>query len=288
MQEEYFSDKEIGAKPAVKLEIGLTAWGGLVALFDGLVTNGAFGIDYPENCPDGRGPTGTDSYRLGLAIRSEIPQISWPLRADHTPPTLSILDMLEFGFAHVSEPTVASYHSFFGHHHLVFDREEGQRQFRIRTNRILARSKIAYEIDRTGSVTRLAPPVLNDLTRCTFQTGDAALDAMLESAKAKFLNTDPRVRREALEKLWDAWERLKTLENGSDKRASTQALLDKVSVEPEFRKLLDVEARCLTEVGNTFHIRHSETNQIELRTEDHVDYLFHRLFSLIWMLLRAR
>jgi len=43
----------------------------------------------------------------------------------------------------------------------------------------------------------------------------------------------------------------------------------------------------LTTVGNTFHIRHSEVSQVELAGDNHVDYLFHRLFALIWLLLRA-
>jgi hypothetical protein len=67
------------------------------------------------------------------------------------------------------------------------------------------------------------------------------------------------VRRESLEKLWDAWERLKTLEPGKDKKASTTALLDKVSSEPMFRAYLEHEATRLTEIGNTFMIRHTES-----------------------------
>lgn len=68
MPDEYFSDRERGPAPRVRLEIDATTWGGLVALVDGLVANGAFGIDFPEPCPDGRGPTGTDTHALGLAI----------------------------------------------------------------------------------------------------------------------------------------------------------------------------------------------------------------------------
>ena len=96
------------------------------------------------------------------------------------------------------------------------------------------------------------------------------------------------MRREALEKLWDAWERIKTMEPGANKKASTKALLDKAATEPEFRKLIENEAQSLTVVGNKFHIRHSETAQIEIQSEDQIDYLFHRLFALIWLVLRAR
>jgi len=258
-------------------------------LVDSYVSNGGFGIDFPEQCPDGRGPTGADSRAFSLALRAEIPDLEWPLRPDKLPPTLAVLDLLEFCYRHVAEPIPGSYHSFFDHHHLGFEREQGRRDFRERAERILARNQIAYELRFDGTIGRLAEPVLQEaLTAHVFATGDAKLDVLLESARTKFLDPKPDVRREALEKLWDAWERLKTVEPGADKKASTQVLLDKAADEPKFRELLETEARALTEVGNTFHIRHSETKQVELRTEDHVDYLFHRLFALIWLLLRAR
>ena len=43
-----------------------------------------------------------------------------------------------------------------------------------------------------------------------------------------FLIRIPKVSKEALEKLWDAWERLKTLEAG-DKKSSIKTLLDKAA-----------------------------------------------------------
>ena len=174
-------------------------------------------------------------------------------------------------------------------HHLAFDKEAGETEFRERVNRILARNQIAYELGENGRIVRLAGPVLDEtLSSETFDTGDDKLDGLLELAQAKFLDPDPAVRREALEKLWDAFERVKTLEPGKDKKASVRALLERAAKEPTFRQLLEDEGKSLTTTGNTFHIRHSETSQIELETEDHVDYLFHRPFALMWLLLRAR
>jgi len=285
----YFSDREQGPPAKVRLEVDATAWGGLVALIEGFIANGGFGIDFPEECPDGRGPTGTNEHTLGLAIPSEIPELEWPIRADSVPPTMAIMDLLEFCHDHVAEATPGSYHSFFEHHHLEFDRDEGQQQFRERVNRILSRNRLAFELNEDGTVTRLAAPALQEtLVSQIFDTGDGKLDELLESARTKFLDPDSAVRREALEKLWDSWERVKTLEAGTSKKASTKTLLDKAAAEPEFRNLIENEARSLTDVGNKFHIRHSERGQIEIQSEDQVDYLFHRLFALIWLVLRAR
>jgi hypothetical protein len=289
MPSTYFSDREKGPVAKVRLEVDATAWGGLVALIDGFNSNGGFGVDFPDQCPDGRGPTGTNAHTLGLAIRSEIPELEWPIRADSVPSTMAVMDLLEFCHDHVAEAIPESYHSFFGHHHLDFDRDKGREQFRERVNRIISRNKLAFQVNDDGTVSRLAPPVLQEaLASQIFDTGDGKFDGLLEAARAKFLDPNSTIRREALEKLWDAWERVKTLETAPNKRESTKALLDKAASEPEFRNLIENEARSLTDVGNKFHIRHSETGQIEIQSEDQVDYLFHRLFALIWLVLRAR
>jgi chemotaxis regulatin CheY-phosphate phosphatase CheZ len=109
----------------------------------------------------------------------------------------------------------------------------------------------------------------------------------LEVARKKFLNHALDVRRESLEKLWDAWERLKTVEAGKDKKASAAALLDKAAAEPHFRNKLEHEAKELTEIGNTFMIRHTETDKVPIVDSAHVDYLFHRMFSITRLLLKA-
>ena len=95
------------------------------------------------------------------------------------------------------------------------------------------------------------------------------------------------MRREALEKLWDAWERLKPVEPAKDKKASVKALLDRVTTEAVFRERLETEAVQLTEIGNKFMIRHTETDKIPVVNSAQVDYLFHRMFAMIRLVLKA-
>lgn len=110
------------------------------------------------------------------------------------------------------------------------------------------------------------------------------MDDLLERARTKFLSHDPQDRRESLEKLWDAWERLKTLNDPSNKKLSVTVLLDQAAPEPGFRSTLEAEAKELTRIGNDFQIRHSEINKVVINNDADVDYLFHRLFSLIFLL----
>lgn len=297
---DYFSDRENGPRPRVDENISPLAWGGIVAIVQALISSGAFGIKYPEMCPAGVGPVGTDEKSLSLILRAEIPELDWPLKTTaesqegfsfyqepFAPATLAILDFIEFCFHSIGKPVQHDYHKFFQHHHLSFDEQVGQEEFRINVNRIFARNGIAYDLSATGRVERVAPPVLREeLSNAVFISGDGTLDRMLEEARQKFLNPDVRIRREALERLWDCWERLKSQADPNNKKVAVATLLDQVAPDAPFRAVLEKEARELTEIGNSFHIRHSEVSQTPLTFSAHVDYLFHRLFALVLLLLR--
>ena len=95
-------------------------------------------------------------------------------------------------------------------------------------------------------------------------------------------------RQDALEKLWDPFERLKTLEPGANKRAQTEALLDRVAAPGSaFREALGREAAELTSIGNSFRIRHSEVTQEALTSTDQIDYPFTRMFAFLRMVLKG-
>ncbi len=287
MKIEYFSDRERGAVPRVHEVIDSVAWGGIAATIQIRISDGSLGVGFPAPCPDDRGTTGTNDRAFALCLKAEIQGISWPFYTEEPPSTLAILDLVEFVFRNVGKPSIRDHHDFFGHDHLAYDRAAGQCEFQRDINRILARNGLAFELASDGQVVRLASPILREsLIAGAFATGDNELDAMLETARKKFLDPDPTVRREALEKLWDAWERLKTILPGVDKKASVTALLDQVSSEPSFRSTLETEAIQLTAIGNSFQIRHSETSQVPLTDSVHVDYVFHRMFAFICMLLK--
>jgi hypothetical protein len=286
MPKTYFSDRERGSPARTKEDISPAAWGGIAAALQTGVADGSLGLGFPDICSDGGGPVGTDFCIMFPALAAEVPGITWPLDANNPPPLLSILDLIEFVHKHIGKPIRGGYHPFFKHYHLSYDREAGQTEFRDKINLIFGRNGIAFELHSTGEIARLGPPIISDVLRsAVFSTGDGDLDAMLETARTKFLDPNPTVRREALEKLWDAWERLKTILPGLDKRTGIKTLLDTASPEPNLRAVLEEEAGKLTSIGNSFQIRHSETTQTPLQQDPHVDYLFHRLFALIWLLL---
>lgn len=260
MSNEYFSDREIGPRPRIQDEIQLEAWGGIVSVINTLIKNGSFGLAFPDTCPEGGATVGTNERSMALAVRSEIPDLVqserkptppwgdegeteliridyWPLNPSQKPSTYTILDLIEFCYRHVAKASQLDWHSYYRHHHLTFDQKNGQSEFRQNINRLFSRNGLAYELQEDGHIIRIPPPVLENLLKVAqFKTGDSELDSMLTIACNKYLTPAIEVRRESLEKLWDAWERIKTVLPGKDKKSSVEKLLEKASPEEYFKK----------------------------------------------------
>ena len=299
---DYFSDRENGPRARTEQVISPVVWAGLVATVQALINSGAFGLRFPERCPDGQAVCGCDTDALAASVIAEMPGLAWPLetmclvedgflsqREPFAPDTLLILDFIEFIYASVAKPIPGKHHDFFSHHHLTFDQQSGQEEFRATVNRIFSRNGVAFEMLSTGRIVRVLPPVLGeDLKRAIFRTGDRTLDNMLEECRTKFSDRNPLVRREALERLWDGWERLKSLADPGDKKRSIKIILDATAAEPSLRARLEGEATELNSIGNSHLIRHSEVNQVPVIDVDQVDYLFHRLFAMIQLILRKK
>lgn len=299
---DYFSERQNGPRARIEQVISPTVWAGLVATVQALINSGAFGLRFPERCLDGQATCGGDTVALAASVSAEMPGLAWPLetfsidgqgyfaeRQPFAPDTLLVLDFLEFVHASVAAPISGKYHDYFNHYHLTFDREAGQENFRVTVNRIFARNGVAFEMLPNGRIERMLPLVLGEqLKRSHFNTGDRTLDNMLDECRAKFSDRNPLMRREALERLWDAWERLKSLADPSDKKRSVKIILDAVTSVPSLRQRLETEATELNSIGNSHLIRHSEISQVPVIDVDQVDYLFHRLFAIIQLVLRKK
>ena len=286
----YFSDREQGMAPPTLTELTPNIWKGIVAEIRTRVDDGSFGARYPLICPDGNEYCGTNEQSFWDAMVAEIPDLTegqLVLLEDDPPSLLVVMDMIEFCWNSVGKPERLDFHKFQRHHHLRFDEEAGKNEFRENINLMFQRNQIAYELTAEGKIERLLQPEVSEIVHARYRTSDSELNRMLETACIKFVSPDERMRREALESLWDAWERIKTI-RGKDKKSGISDLLDEVagSISPRFREILKSEARVLTDIGNTCQIRHSEKNQERLSSSEHVDYLGYRMFAIIHLLVR--
>lgn len=283
----FFSERESGVWPPLRDEVGETQWGGVVALIRSRLAAHSFALSFPTNCDDpGRGIIATNEQAFWLALTAAVPDAPSSFSAREVPATPSAMDVLEFAFRHIADATEADYHEFYRHRHLDFNEISGQVGFIREINRIFRRSGLAFAMDSTGRVRRVPSPVVRErIARRLPSTGRPSLDDRLERAIERYGSPDPSERAEALEKLWDAWEELKTLRGAKPEGIKT--LIAAVANDPTYADVLDQDARSLTTLGNTFQIRHSEVGQIDLEASTQVDYFFGRLFNMIWLLLTA-
>lgn len=108
-------------------------------------------------------------------------------------------------------------------------------------------------------------------------TDDEELNKLITEAKDRFFN--PKDKQIAIEKLWDAFERIKTYYEGN-KKQSSQKLVSIISKDFS-SELLDTEFNTLTKIGNEYRIRHHESDKKEIGETKHLNYLFFRMLSLI-------
>jgi hypothetical protein len=97
-------------------------------------------------------------------------------------------------------------------------------------------------------------------------------------------NFEDRVR--SLERVWDAFERVKTYYSNNKKVSATQLIGLVANGNQMIEHVLQEEAAVLTKVGNNFQIRHFEKDKMEIKDSRHIDYLFYRLLSLVDLFLK--
>lgn len=297
---DYFSDREFGPVARIHQMISPVVWAGVVAIIEGLVQSGAFGAKYPQSCSDGQAICGHDADSLTRAVKALMPGLDWPLKVEQieddfpfartpfAPPTPLALDLVEFVHDSIGRPVLGWHHDYARHHHMTFDHSAGQSDFLHQIERLFARNGVAYEFLPNGRIKRVLPAVIGaELKRTYFNTGDRTLDNFLEECRTKFSSRDPILRREALERLCDAWERLKTLP-GPNKAESMRLMLDTVTRTQPMRDRLEDESRELTKIANAHLLRHSEVVQVPVTDVDQVDYLFHRFFAMVHLLLKKQ
>lgn len=112
-----------------------------------------------------------------------------------------------------------------------------------------------------------------------FQIDDHEFNKLVEQAFQYY--KEARIDT-ATEKIWDAFERIKTFYKQYDKKGSITKLIDIVSKNnAEYRDMVEEEFTSLTKLGNDFRIRHHETNKKDICCKEHYDYLFHRCIAVL-------
>ena len=257
---------------------------------------------YPEQCPDGHGCCGIDHEQFRMDLRYEIPTLYRDNADCIAVPTVhfnifssndeedeydqfALLDLIEFFAANVRDVVVGSFHSYFGHHHLTCQNSRNVcAQFRDEINDIFRKTGLLYELNTDLQVERIVEnssltPAVESAIAAVKEAGAREL---LQEAILLHRSPYPADIRDAVEKLWDAYERLKTYYTTMNKAKSAEKIvIDMAAGQAPYVTLFDTEFRALTKIGNDYRIRHHETDKVEITDVRYYDYFFNRCLSLI-------
>ena len=159
-------------------------------------------------------------------LKSEIPNIDIPIRRKEekvvpvwgneddkntTIDVYAVLDFVEFCYKNIQKAIKGNFHEYYKHYELSF--EEGgkvQEEFRLEINIIFERNGIVFFLNEKGEVNRTIPKSMQSLIDDRPNTEDERLNELVNLAYDKFILPKYSDRVHALEKIWDAFERIKT------------------------------------------------------------------------------
>ncbi len=283
---------------------------GIIQSINSRIANCVLAKDFPEQCPDGNGICNTDAQALYVAAKSVIPNLANFLPKYNTPITyisarpqspfdeidfeseseqkkeilsFAIIDFVEFVYRHIYDVKQEHYHSFYKHYELSFSESDNNKlNFEEDINDIFRRNNIRLEL-KNGKVRRVFNPEEEQLLVVKSPVADDTYKDLVNQALLLIGSPKTTERKIAVEKLWDSFERLKTMNEGNKKKSADKLVEQASWGNTRFKDILTTECHNLTDIGNNFQIRHFEKDKYPI-DDKHVDYLFFRMLNLIRLL----
>lgn len=225
------------------------------------------------------------AIKIPNILRNEYGRIAVPHDYDDYD-QYSLIDLIEYVAQNINDISEGwnndSYRNFWYIHCLdttnIFD------DYRNEINEIFHESGLLFTLTEGKLIERVVEntPLSSEIETQVQQIVEYGTRQLMKDAIALFKTPNPAARQDSVEKIWDALERLKTYYTNLDKRGSaTKVVKDMSNGKSDFITIFDAEFRALTDIGNSFRIRHHETNKIDILDNRHYDYFFNRCLSLI-------
>lgn len=156
--------------------------------------------------------------------------------------------------------------------------------FQAAINDSLRKDNLSFRLSDRGLIELqvdhevLSPEIIADVDLIA----EPGIRDLMKEAIEKHMQPTVQAHRDAVEKIWDALERLKSYYTTMDKRASVSKIIgDMADGDQNYTALFNAEFKALTDIGNDYRIRHHETNKIDITDPRYYDYFFNRCLSLI-------
>ena len=197
----------------------------------------------------------------------------------------ALLDYIEYIANNMRDYNEGSYHSFFGHTHLKFYMSsECFASFQNEINTIFKKTGLQYVLTDSKRIERITEnsEVIKHAFDTVQQLQEEGAKDLIEEALLLYKSPRPESKRDAMEKIWDAFERIKTYYSNLDKKKSADKVLDNIAQgNADYKAMIEEEFKKLTSIGNSFRIRHHETDKIEITDANFYDYFFERCLAAV-------
>lgn len=283
MNKEYFSDKENGIKIANTEEITINVFNGIISVYSEFKKSMAF--KFPDK--DDYGNLKDINYGMFkermLAVIPDftVNTYGWisALEEGDDFDKYALLDFIEFCWENISDYELGRYGLIFS------EGDTNKLKFADTINKIFERNGVGFRLNNKGEIERILPIQLDVLVRNYCHTGnDDELNKLIDESIKNIKKARIQDRQIAIEKLWDAFERIKTYYCSKKKKSVEELITNVAETSVEFGELINVEMKELSDIGNNYRIRHHETNKIKIVSIKHIDYLFYRMMSMISLL----
>lgn len=257
---------------------------------------------FPEQCPDGRGCCGLDEEKFNRSLKFDIPtlyrdvyeKIAAP--ATHTDyfadeettdkyDQFALLDLIELFANNIHDVTTGTYHEYFGHNHLILHSSNATAMlFKDEINEIFQKTGLLYCLNDDWQIERIVEnsPLTSEIEKTIVGVKELGTRELLQEAIAYYKEPRPGNRQIAVEKMWDAFERLKSYYPAMKKNEAADKVISNMAAgQPAYIELFTAEFKVLTKIGNEYRIRHHETDKIEIMDLRFYDYFFNRCLSLL-------
>ena len=261
---------------------------------------------YPDECPDGNGCCGIDLEKFDIDMKYTIPTLfrcQGQIDRPHIIKSLfdsephvdeydqyALLDLIDFIAQNMRDISRKTYHSYYRHYDISFASTNAiTTSFVKEINDAFDKTGLLYHLTDNLEVERIEEAgVLSESIEKNIQAiKEPGIKDLLTIAIQKHRSPDPNDQKDAVEKLWDAFERLKTYYTTLKKTDSANKIIGNMAnSQPDYITLFTEEFRKLTDIGNDFRIRHHETNRIDITDIRYYDYFFNRCLSLIAMAIQ--
>lgn len=202
----------------------------------------------------------------------------------------ALLDYIEFVAKNLKDVKEEWNHPMYKNYKIIecFDTYKVFNDFKNEINELFLEAGLLYKLTNKKIIERIVEntPLTIEIEESINQVSESGVRELLKDAIALYKTPTLSARKDSVEKIWDALERLKTYYSADKKQSVPKLIKDMGNSEDEFIEIFKEEFTKLTSIGNNFRIRHHEINKIDITDLKHYDYFFNRCLSLIGLAIQ--